>query len=347
MRHAFLVLPLLALPLTAGFPMSAPAQEPKPKTMTVRWYGQSFFQVEDSAGRTFAIDPHAIPAFGRVPVKADWVIVSHPHDDHSLVEMIDTGKKDARIAEADVYRGVTETKTGKQDWKVIDAKRGNIRIRNVATYHDTTNGLQRGKNSIFIVEVDGLFICHLGDLGHELTDAQVKAIGKVDVLMVPIGGIYTINGEQAQAVMKQLKPVLDEDIVWFAYYNQEPVGFFIMIPELNQIFKHLKGQLNWLGKIKFLYHKLMGTCKKMFGFAFGIIPEFQGRGLEGAIVMAAAKKVQPMKKYTDFEMNWIGSFNPKMIKICESVGSTVIKTHHTYRYLFDPTKPFHRAAMID
>ena len=208
MRHALLVLPLLALPLTAGFPMSAPAQEPKPKTMTVRWYGQSFFQVEDSAGRTFAIDPHAIPAFGRVPVKADWVIVSHPHDDHSLVEMIDTGKKDARIAEADVYRGVTETKTGKQEWKVIDAKRGTVRVRNVATYHDTMNGLQRGKNSIFIVEVDGLFICHLGDLGHELTDAQVKAIGKVDVLMVPIGGIYTINGEQAQAVMKQLKPRL-------------------------------------------------------------------------------------------------------------------------------------------
>jgi len=58
------------------------------------------------------------------------------------------------------------------------------------------------------VEVDGLTICHLGDLGHELTDAQVKSIGKVDVLMIPIGGIYTINGEQAQAVMKQLKPRL-------------------------------------------------------------------------------------------------------------------------------------------
>ena len=183
-------------------------QEPKAKAVTVRWYGQSFFQVEDSAGRKFAIDPHAIPAFGRVPVKADFVIVSHPHDDHSLIEMIDAGKKDARIAEADVYRGVIETKTGKQDWKAIDEKRGTIRIRNVASYHDTMNGLQRGKNSIFVVEVDGLVVCHLGDLGHELTDAQVKAIGKVDVLMVPIGGIYTINGEQAQAVMKQLKPRL-------------------------------------------------------------------------------------------------------------------------------------------
>jgi L-ascorbate metabolism protein UlaG (beta-lactamase superfamily) len=207
-RFALLGLAVLCSSFILHPSSSAPAQEPKPKSMTIRWYGQSFFQVTDSAGRKFAFDPHAIPAFGRVPVKADFVIVTHPHDDHSMIEMIDTDKKDARIAEADVYRGVTETKTGKQDWKVIDEKRGNMRIRNVATYHDTQNGLQRGKNSVFVVEVDGLVVCHLGDLGHELTDVQVKAIGKVDVLMVPIGGIYTINGEQAQAVMKQLKPRL-------------------------------------------------------------------------------------------------------------------------------------------
>lgn len=188
----------------------ASAQEPKSKTKTIkiRWYGQSFFQVEDADGRTFAFDPHAIPAFGRVMVRADFVCVSHPHDDHAMIEMIDIGKPDKRIAENDVYRGVIETKTGKQEWKTIDEKRGNIRIRNIATYHDTMNGLQRGKNSIFIINVDGIVICHLGDLGHELTPEQVKAIGKVDVLMVPIGGIYTINGEQAQKVMKQLKPRL-------------------------------------------------------------------------------------------------------------------------------------------
>ena len=198
----------LALSSLVNHPAPLEAQEPKAKTMTIRWFGQSFFQVEDSAGRKFAFDPHAIPAFGRSMVRADFAIVTHPHDDHALIEMIDTGKKDARLAEADVYRGVTETRTGKQDWKTIDDKRGGIRIRNVATYHDTQNGLQRGKNSVFVVEVDGLVICHLGDLGHELTEAQVKAIGKVDVLMVPVGGIYTINGEQAQAVVKQLKPRL-------------------------------------------------------------------------------------------------------------------------------------------
>jgi GNAT superfamily N-acetyltransferase len=160
-------------------------------------------------------------------------------------------------------------------------------------------------------------------------------------------GVREMPQSQAKSIMKQLKPVLDEDIVWFAYYQDEPIGFFIMIPELNQIFKHLNGNLNWWGKLKFLFHRWRGTCKKMFGIAFGIIPEYQGRGLEGAIVMAAAKRVQPMKKYTDFEMNWIGSFNPKMIKICESVGSKVIKIHHTYRYIFDQSKPFFKAPIIE
>ncbi|MFN3404452.1 MAG: hypothetical protein ACK40G_10190 [Cytophagaceae bacterium] len=160
-------------------------------------------------------------------------------------------------------------------------------------------------------------------------------------------GVREMPKAQAMSIMKQMKPVLDEELVWFAYYDKEPVAFFIMIPELNQIFKHLNGNLNWWGKIKFLYHKLRGTCKKMFGVAFGVIPEFQSKGLEGAIVMAAARIIQPSGRYTDFEMNWIGSFNPKMIKICESVGSKVIKTHITYRYLFDPNATFYPAPIIE
>jgi hypothetical protein len=160
-------------------------------------------------------------------------------------------------------------------------------------------------------------------------------------------GVREMPKSQALSIMKQMKPVLDEDLVWFAYYNNEPVAFFIMIPELNQIFKHLNGNLNLIGKLKFLYYKWKGVCKKMFGVAFGVIPDFQSKGLEGAIVIAAAKRIQPMAKYTDFEMNWIGSFNPKMMRICESVGSKVIKTHFTYRYLFDQTKPFYPAKIIE
>ncbi len=163
-------------------------------------------------------------------------------------------------------------------------------------------------------------------------------------------GVREMPKAQAMSVMNQLKPVLDEDIIWFAYYKDEPIAFFIMIPELNQIFKHLNGKLKgkWdiIGKLKFLYHKYTGTCKKMFGVAFGVIPEFQGKGLEGAIVMAAARKIQPMGRYTEFEMNWIGDFNPKMMHVAESAGGKIKKTHITYRKLFDENALFQRAPVI-
>ncbi|MFQ3576179.1 MAG: hypothetical protein SNJ77_07070 [Cytophagales bacterium] len=164
-------------------------------------------------------------------------------------------------------------------------------------------------------------------------------------------GVREMPKAQAMAVMNSLKPVLDPDIIWFAYYKDEPAAFFIMIPELNQIFKHLNGKLKgkwdiW-EKLKFLWLKKSGACRKMFGVAFGVIPEFQGKGLEGAIVVAAGKKIQPMGRYDEFEMNWIGDFNPKMSHVAESAGGKVRKVHHTYRYLFDPNAVFERAPMIE
>ncbi|HTF80802.1 MAG TPA: hypothetical protein VL947_03720, partial [Cytophagales bacterium] len=163
-------------------------------------------------------------------------------------------------------------------------------------------------------------------------------------------GVREMPKAQAMSVMNKLKPVLDEDILWFAYYNEEPIAFFIMIPELNQIFKHLNGVKPSakapLAALKFLWHKYSGSCKRMFGVAFGVIPEYQGKGLEGAIVMAAAKVVQPKGKYTDFEMNWIGDFNPKMMHIAESAGGKIRKIHITYRILTDPNIPFERMPII-
>jgi L-ascorbate metabolism protein UlaG (beta-lactamase superfamily) len=206
LRHTLLILTSIAIPpALAG---STTAQEPKKdepaaKEVKLRWYGQSFFQLETANRFRIVFDPHAIPNFGRALVKADFVLISHPHNDHDRVEVLES-----KVKQGDIYRGVVEPKPGKQEWKAVDEKRGQIRFRNLGTFHDATNGAQRGKNSIWIVEVDGLVFCHLGDLGHELTDAQVKAIGKVDVLMVPIGGIYTINGGQAKKVVKQIKPRL-------------------------------------------------------------------------------------------------------------------------------------------
>jgi GNAT superfamily N-acetyltransferase len=161
------------------------------------------------------------------------------------------------------------------------------------------------------------------------------------------GGVAKMPKAQAINIFKKMNPIVDVDIVVFAYYNSEPIGFFLMIPELNQIFKHLNGQFNLLAKLKFLYHqKIAKSCRKMFGVAFGIVPEYQGRGVEGAVIIEAARIIQPKDKYDVFEMNWIGDFNPKMIKLCEEFGAKVAKTHITYRKIFDESKPFFRAKMI-
>ena len=89
-----------------------------------------------------------------------------------------------------------------------------------------------------------------------------------------------------------MKPIMDEKLIWFAYYNNEPIAFFIALPEINQIFQHINGNLNWFGKLKFLYYKWKGKCNNVFGIAFGVAPEFQKKGLEGAIIMAVKKQFE-------------------------------------------------------
>src|SRR5262249_13690178 len=93
-------------------------------------------------------------------------------------------------------------------WNDVDEKHFNneVRIQTVGTYHDEDNGLKRGKNGVWLIDIDGVRIAHLGDLGHLLTKEQLKLIGKVDVLMVPAGGVYTIHGINAFKVMQQIKP---------------------------------------------------------------------------------------------------------------------------------------------
>lgn len=160
-------------------------------------------------------------------------------------------------------------------------------------------------------------------------------------------GVAKMSSLQAKNVIYQLKPIIDEKIVWFGYYKGEPIAFFIMIPEVNQIFKYVNGKMDLIGKLKFLWHKWRKSCNKTFGLVFGIVPDHQGKGVEGAIIMAARKMVQDdYHRYEDYEMNWIGDFNPKMIKVAEQVGGDRVKIHITYRKLFDESKPFKRAPKI-
>ena len=160
-------------------------------------------------------------------------------------------------------------------------------------------------------------------------------------------GVKEISKIHAKALIRSMKPILDEKLMWFAYYDDQPIAFFLMLPELNQIIKHLNGKMNWLGKIKFLYHKWIKTITRAFGIIFGVVPEHQGKGLEAALVNAfAGVALKPGFQYKDLEMNWIGDFNPTMMRVAEQVGARIKKTHITYRYLFDRTQPFERAKKL-
>ncbi|MFL5338601.1 MAG: MBL fold metallo-hydrolase [Gemmataceae bacterium] len=184
---------LAVICLTAG-PVAAQG-----KKIVVRWFGQSYFQIVTTAGTRIVTDPHAITAYPRAVTAADLVLITHPHQDHNQIDVIENKER------AKILVGV-KGDARKQEWNLVNEKFKDVTVRSVPLYHDKSQGLERGKNSAFVMEFDGLHFVHLGDLGHELTDSQIKAIGPVDVLFIPVGGTYTINGSDAKKVVEQLKP---------------------------------------------------------------------------------------------------------------------------------------------
>lgn len=156
-----------------------------------------------------------------------------------------------------------------------------------------------------------------------------------------------MKSSTALKIMKQLKPVYDPDIMVFVYYNQTPIAFYINIPELNEIFKYVNGNLNWLGKLKFLYHKWKRTPNTMVGIVFGVDRKFQGKGVEGAMIKWAQDNIVSLGRYNQTVLAWIGDFNPKMLKVCENLGAEVYRSYITYRYLFDRNKPFERCPIVE
>lgn len=144
-----------------------------------------------------------------------------------------------------------------------------------------------------------------------------------------------MDHDVALKLLKKLRPVMEEELIWFGYYKGEPIAFFIMMPELNQIFRHFNGKFGLREKLLFKWHQWKGTCRKMFGLAFGIVPEHQGIGVEGALITAAGNHLQPQKRWDEMEMTWIGDFNPKMLRIVESLGAAHCRTHITYQKAFN------------
>jgi len=161
-------------------------------------------------------------------------------------------------------------------------------------------------------------------------------------------GVSTMQKEQSMAIMRALKPIIDPEIIWFGYFKNQPIAFFISIPEINQIIKYLNGKYNFFTKLKFWYLQKKGVCRKCFGVIFGVIPEHQKKGVEAAIVVEFAKLANVSNyRYESMEMNWIGDFNPKMMRVVESIGAKICKTHITYRKLFDENREFERMKSIE
>lgn len=162
------------------------------------------------------------------------------------------------------------------------------------------------------------------------------------------GGLKELKTEQVVLMFKKMKPVMDERIVWFAYHQQKPIAIFTNLPDLNQWFKHLDGKFNLFHKLKFLWVKKTKPCKKFAGLVFGVVPEWQGKGIDSFIVGEAYKDViQPSFPYTEYEMQWIGDFNPKMLNVGYGLGDVYqSRKLTTYRYLFDRTKEFKRHPIL-
>lgn len=175
--------------------------------VTIEWFGQSAFEIIGKDGVRIVTDPYKPGGFDGaigykpITVSADVVTISHDHLDHNYAEAIGGNPKVLR-------------NPGKQ-------KVQGIQFKGISSFHDKVFGTQRGKNTIFTFTIDGITFCHLGDLGTTLSKAQLQTIGKVNILFIPVGGMYTIDWLDAYKVIDQLNP----NIVIPMHYKTDAVKF--------------------------------------------------------------------------------------------------------------------------
>lgn len=157
--------------------------------MDIYWYGQALFKLKGK-GATVVIDPYESDFVGfKVPkdLEADVVLITHQHQDHNNSSLVP---------------GQPMVFSGPGEYEVKG-----VVITGVQSFHDNQEGKERGLNTIYQLNIDGLNVVHLGDLGqHKLTEEQINQIGQVDILLIPVGGVYTINGKEATEIIAELEP---------------------------------------------------------------------------------------------------------------------------------------------
>ena len=150
-----------------------------------------------------------------------------------------------------------------------------------------------------------------------------------------------------KASMEKSKSFMMEDLIWFAYHDNKPIGFIVLFPDVNQILKHFNGKLNLINKLRFLWLKHKKVMTRARVVILGIIPQFQRSGIESGLFWHLKGAVERKPQLKELELSWVGDFNPKMRVLQESMGAAFAKKHITYRYVFNPKKETEaRAAAI-
>ncbi len=143
------------------------------------------------------------------------------------------------------------------------------------------------------------------------------------------------------------KMILEEKFIWFGYNKGEPIAIYFMYPDFNQVFKAFNGKLTLWNKLKLVYKAKTGKMTRARGVLMGVVPKFQGMGIESAFIFHLNTVLRAMPLYTELEFSWVGDFNPPMRKIWTAVGAVPAKHYITYRYLFDRNAEYKRYPIPD
>ena len=189
--------------------------------MKIKWYGHAAFLITSDQGAKIITDPYESGAYGgqlsygQIKDQADIVLTSHDHADHNYTKDLPGTPQVVKGSGSKTVKGIS--------------------IKGIPTFHDPSKGSERGANTIFTFSIDEMKICHLGDLGHILSDKELSEIGIVDILLIPVGGFFTIDPKEATRVAEQIKP----KILIPMHFKTEKCGFPIAPVE-----DFLKGKTN-------------------------------------------------------------------------------------------------------
>ena len=175
--------------------------------MKIKWYGHAAFLITSEKGVKIITDPYTSGAYdgklayGKIKDQADLALVSHDHADHNDSASLPGSPQIVKGSGSKTVKGIP--------------------LKGVSVFHDPSKGSERGANTIFTFNVDGIQVCHLGDLGHALGEKELKEIGPVDILLIPVGGFFTIDPKEATQVAEQIKP----KVLIPMHFKTEKCGF--------------------------------------------------------------------------------------------------------------------------